>query len=41
MGEHDVHGVKVGVDPETPGVFSFTPLIVPENLGRPDKRQGD
>jgi hypothetical protein len=29
------------VDPETPGVFSFTPLIVPENLGRPDKRQGD
>lgn len=41
MGEHDVHGVKVTVDPETPGVFSFTPLIVPENLGKPDKRQGD
>lgn len=41
MGEHDVHGVKVSVDPETPGVFSFAPLIVPENLGKPDKRHGD
>lgn len=41
MGEHDVHGVKVGVDPETPGVFSFAPLIVPENLGKPDRRKGD
>ncbi|MGL4240396.1 MAG: hypothetical protein ACRCTI_04715 [Beijerinckiaceae bacterium] len=31
MGARDVHGVRVTVDPDTPGVFGFTPLIVREN----------
>ena len=31
MGENYIHGVKVTVDPETPGVFGYTPIIVPEN----------
>ena len=31
MGEKDVHAVRVTVDPDDPGVFSFEPLIVPEN----------
>jgi hypothetical protein len=26
-----VHGMRVIVDPDMPGVFSFAPLIVPEN----------
>ncbi len=30
-GANQVHGVLVGVDPNTAGVFSFTPIIVPEN----------
>jgi len=30
-GAKEVHGVLVTVDPETTGVFSFTPIIVPEN----------
>lgn len=31
MGAADVHAVRVTVDPDSPGVFSFTPLLVPEN----------
>lgn len=30
-GENFVHGVTVSVDPDAPGIFGFTPLIVPEN----------
>ena len=30
-GETQVHGVRVIVDPDTPGVFGYIPLIVPEN----------
>jgi hypothetical protein len=30
-GDRHVHAVRVGVDPASPHVFSFTPLIVPEN----------
>ena len=30
-GEGRVHGMRVIVDPDMPGVFSFAPLIVPEN----------
>lgn len=30
-GAHQVHGVLVRVEPNTPGVFGFTPFIVPEN----------
>lgn len=33
-GEHDVHAVRVIVDPDSPGVFGFVPLIVPENVAR-------
>lgn len=35
MGEGRVHGVRVLVDPESPVVFSFQPLMIPENLNRP------
>lgn len=35
MGENRVHGVRVLADPESPGVFSFQPLMVPENLNKP------
>jgi hypothetical protein len=31
MGEQLVHAVRVIVDPDSPGVFGFMPLIVPEN----------
>lgn len=31
-GENDVHAVRVVVDPDSPGVFGFVPLLVPENL---------
>jgi hypothetical protein len=31
MGEKLVHAVRVLVDPESPGVFGFVPLVVPEN----------
>ena len=31
MGESFVHAVRVLVDPDSPGVFGFVPLIVPEN----------
>lgn len=31
MGADLVHAVRVIVDPESPGVFGFVPLIVPEN----------
>jgi hypothetical protein len=34
MGETELHGVKVSVDPASPGVFGFTPMIVPENLSK-------
>jgi hypothetical protein len=30
-GEFDIHAVRVLVDPESPGVFGFIPLIIPEN----------
>lgn len=30
-GARQVHGVLVGVDTRTAGVFSFTPIIIPEN----------
>lgn len=30
-GEFDIHAVRVLVDPDSPGVFGFIPLIVPEN----------
>ena len=33
-GENDVHAVRVIVDPDSPGVFGFVPLIVPENVRR-------
>lgn len=32
FGEEHIHGVRVTVDPDSPGVFGFIPLIVPENL---------
>jgi hypothetical protein len=31
MGEQYVHAVRVSVDPSSPSVFGFRPLIVPEN----------
>jgi len=31
FGDRQVHAVRVSVDPDMPGVFGFTPLIVPEN----------
>jgi hypothetical protein len=31
MGDKYVHAVRVIVDPDSPGVFGFVPLIVPEN----------
>ena len=31
MGAEDVHAVRVVVDPDSPGVFGFFPLLVPEN----------
>ena len=34
MGANMVQAVRVGVDPSDPAVFSFQPLIVPENLNR-------
>jgi hypothetical protein len=30
-GDELVHAVRILVDPDTPGVFGFVPLIVPEN----------
>jgi len=33
-GEDDVHALRVIVDPDSPGVFGFVPLIVPENVRR-------
>jgi len=30
-GEFDIHAVRVLVDPDSPGVFGFIPMIVPEN----------
>ncbi|WP_376097348.1 hypothetical protein ACE7GA_06550 [Roseomonas sp. CCTCC AB2023176] len=35
MGASEVHAVRVTVDPAEPGLFSFTPLRVPENAARP------
>jgi hypothetical protein len=31
FGEKDVHAVRVIVDPDSPGVFGFMPLVVPAN----------
>ncbi len=31
MGEEHVHAVRVTVDPQSPGVFGFTPFIISEN----------
>jgi len=33
-GSARVHGVQVGIDTDTPGVFSFTPIMVPENFAK-------
>jgi len=33
VGARQVHAVEVTVDPDSPGVFAFRPLIVPENNG--------
>jgi hypothetical protein len=30
-GASQVHGVRVSVDPDSPGVFGYTPIIVKEN----------
>jgi len=35
MGDREVHAVRVGVDPADPAVFSFRPVLVPENLTEP------
>lgn len=35
MGENRVHAVRVLVDPDSPTVFSFQPLLIPENLAKP------
>lgn len=35
MGAAEVHAVRVTVDPAEPGLFSFTPLRVPENAAAP------
>lgn len=35
MGEGRVHAVRVLVDPDAGNVFSFQPLMVPENLNKP------
>ena len=32
FGEGEIHGVKITVDPDTAGVFGFTPIVVPGNL---------
>lgn len=34
FGETEIHGVKITVDPDSAGVFGFTPIIVRENLGQ-------
>lgn len=34
-GAAQVHGVRVLVDPDDPSVFSFRPLMIPENLNKP------
>ncbi len=31
MGANHVHAVRITVDPDTAGVFGFTPILVPEN----------
>ena len=31
-GETQIHGLKVTVDPDSPGVFGFTSIIIPENI---------
>lgn len=31
-GETEIHGVKVTVDPDSPGVFTFGSILVPENM---------
>ncbi|MDB5570462.1 MAG: hypothetical protein JWN93_1645 [Hyphomicrobiales bacterium] len=31
FGDQQVHAVRVTVDPDSPGVFGYTPLIAPEN----------
>lgn len=35
MGEGRVHAVRVLADPDSPTVFSFQPLMIPENLNKP------
>lgn len=35
MGADEIHAVKIGVDPAEPGLFSFTPLRVMENVVKP------
>lgn len=36
MGEVHVGGVRILVDPETPALFAFAPLYVPENMLEPE-----
>ncbi len=36
MGEGEIHAVRIMVDPADPAVFGFRPLIVPENLPKPN-----
>ena len=36
MGDTELHAVRVMVDPADPSVFGFRPLIVPENLAKPN-----
>ncbi len=33
-GETEIHGVKILVDPDSPGVFGFVPVIIRENLAK-------
>lgn len=38
MGAERVHGVRVLADPDNPDVFSFQPLMIPENLNKPQPK---
>jgi hypothetical protein len=31
MGQKDIHGVHITVDPNTAGIFGFIPMIIREN----------
>ena len=38
MGANRTHGVRVLADPDNPDVFSFQPLMIPENLNKPQPK---